>query len=70
MPGKELTAKDYVEYYEIATKTRSIVCEGRVVDSQVFDRHPYEWFGELKEKIEKGLIVFLAWNKRGVISQV
>ncbi len=61
--------KDYVEYYDIETKTQSIICEGKVVNRQTFAQCPYVWVGSLKDKIEKGLIEFVAWNMRGVISQ-
>ena len=59
--------KNYIKYYDIETKTQSIICEGKVVDRQTFAQCPYVWFGDLKEKIEKGLIEFVAWKMRGFV---
>ncbi len=64
MSDKPPTAK-YVKYYDIATRTQFIVRNGKVKDKQTFQQCPYMWVGELKEKIEKGLIEFVAWNMWG-----
>ncbi len=59
--------KDYIEHYDIKTKTLSRVCGGEVIEQQVFKICPYVWMGQLKEKIEKGIITFVAWKKRGPV---
>lgn len=61
--------RDYVKYYDIETRTQTIISEGKVVNRQTFTVCPYVWMGSLKEKIENGLIEFVAWKMRGLICQ-
>ena len=48
--------------YDIDSNTHYVVEDGKVVKETKFDSCPYVWFGELKEKIEAGLIKWVMWK--------
>ena len=55
--------KYFYVHYDIDTKTRTVVENNKVINVQKFKWHPYVWAGELKEKIEAGLIKFVMWKQ-------
>lgn len=60
---------EYIKHYDIETKTQTIICKGEVMSRQTFKQCPYVWLGSLKEKIEKGLVEFVAWKMWGPVCQ-
>jgi hypothetical protein len=61
---------EYYKHYDIETKTQTLVYRDEVVHTQTFKECPYVWFGELKDQIEAGEIVFVAWKMMGMPAQM
>lgn len=57
----------YTKIYDIDSKTQAIVSDDKVIKVDRFKVCPYVWFGEMKEKIESGKILWVAWNMIGEI---
>ncbi len=60
--------KEYFVRYDIGSKTQYVIDNDKVVREMTFKVCPYIWFGELKEKIESGLITWVGWRKIGFIN--
>ena len=61
--------KEYFVKYDIASRTQYMVDieSETVVREYKFKICPYIWFGELKKKIESGLITWVGWRRMGFI---
>lgn len=58
--GKAVMKKqEYFVHYDIESKTQTIIENDIVMREHKFEFCPYVWFGELKEKIEAGLISYV-----------
>ena len=55
--------QEYYVKYDIASKIQTVIENDEVVKTDRFEFCPYVWFGELKEKIESGLIKYVMWKK-------
>ena len=58
--------REYFEQYDIDSKTQYIIENDRVVSVHKFVVCPYIWFGELKAKIEAGLIKWVGWKRKTI----
>ncbi len=59
---------EYTVIYDINSQTQAIVVQDKVISVTRFKFCPYVWFGEMKDKIEAGKILWVEWNKTGVIN--
>jgi hypothetical protein len=59
--------RDYTKIYDIESKTEAIISEGEVINVHKHTHCPYVWFGKIKEQVESGSLLWVAWNMRGVI---
>ena len=50
-------------HYDIDTKTRHTIENNKVLNVETFSLCPYVWCGELKRKIEAGLIKWVCWKQ-------
>ena len=58
-----MTKKEFFVNYDISSKTQYVIEDEEVVRKIQFKVCPYVWFGELRERIESGLIKWVIWKK-------
>lgn len=58
-----MSKKYFYVHYDLETNTQYVVEDGCLVKETKFEVCPYVWLGRLKEKIELGIIKWVAFKK-------